>query len=107
MDTNWAKLSPSEKLEARFAAWIEAEGVPFATPEARQAYLDRVQMVKDAVQLRKPVRIPVCPNTGFYPFAYAETNSIPYEKIYNLWIIHMYTQIQAYFKYLSRLLRYV
>ncbi len=71
MDTNWAKLSPSEKLEARFAAWIEAEGVPFATPEARQAYLDRVQMVKDAVQLRKPVRIPVCPNTGFYPFAYA------------------------------------
>jgi hypothetical protein len=42
-----------------------------------------------------------------YPFAYAETNSIPYEKIYNLWIIHMYTQIQAYFKYLSRLLRYI
>ena len=42
-----------------------------------------------------------------YPFSYAETNSIPYEKIYNLWIIHMYTQIQAYFKYLRRLLRYV
>jgi hypothetical protein len=42
-----------------------------------------------------------------YPCSYAETNSIPHEKIYNLWIIHMYSQIQAYFKYLSRLLRYV
>ena len=41
-----------------------------------------------------------------YPLTYADTNSIPYEKAYNLWVIHMYTQIQAYFKYLSRLLRY-
>ncbi len=71
MDTNWAKLSPTEKQEARFGAWIEAEGVPFATPEAKQAYQERVQMIKDVVQLRKPERVPVCPNTGFYPFAYA------------------------------------
>ena len=41
-----------------------------------------------------------------YPLTYVDTNSIPYEKVYNLWVIHMYTQIQAYFKYLSRLLRY-
>ena len=71
METNWAKLSPAEKQEARFAAWIAAEGVPFASPEAQQAYQDRVQMIKDVVQLKKPARIPVCPNTGFYPFAYA------------------------------------
>jgi hypothetical protein len=42
-----------------------------------------------------------------YPFIYAETNSIPFEKTYNLWIVHMHSQIQAYFKYLNRLLRYV
>lgn len=71
MDANWAKLSPTQKQEARFAAWIEAEGVPFVSPEAKQAYQERVQMIKDVVQLRKPARIPVCPNTGFYPFAYA------------------------------------
>ena len=45
--------------------------MPFASPEAQQAYQGRVQMIKDVVQLKKPVRIPVCPNTGFYPFAYA------------------------------------
>ena len=42
-----------------------------------------------------------------FPLSYAENHSIPFEKTYNLWIIHMYTQIQTYFKYLSRLLRYI
>ena len=56
----------------------------------------------------------VCRTTGqkdvpalIYPLSYAEKHSIPFEKTYDLWIIHMYTQIQTYFKYLSRLLRYV
>ena len=68
---NWQKMTPDEKMESRFDAWITAEGVEFADPEAKQAYQERVQMVKDVVQLKKPTRIPVAPNTGFYPFAYA------------------------------------
>ena len=56
----------------------------------------------------------VCQSTGqkdvpalIYPLSYTERYSIPFEKTYNLWIVHMNTQIQTYFKYLSRLLRYV
>ncbi len=78
-------LSPREKMESRFAAWLSPEGVPFATPEAEAAYKERVQMVIDVVQLRKPTRVPVMLNTGFYPFAYAgvtaEEAMYDYEKL--------------------------
>ncbi|PWH19235.1 MAG: uroporphyrinogen decarboxylase [Anaerolineae bacterium] len=70
-EVQWNKLSPQEKYEARFKAWMDAEGVPFATPQARQAFQERAQMLKDVIELRKPKRIPVCPIVGFYPFAYA------------------------------------
>jgi hypothetical protein len=42
-----------------------------------------------------------------FPSSYAVRNAIPYEKIYNLWVFHMHTQSQTYFKYLSRLMKYV
>lgn len=71
MDTNWSKLSPSEKLEARFAEWLAPQGLQFAAPEAERDYKERAQMIKDVVQLKKPLRVPVCPIIGFYPFAYA------------------------------------
>ena len=55
----------------------------------------------------------VCRATGqsevpalIYPLSYAEKQSIPFEKIYNLWIIHNHSQFEYYFKYLNRLLRY-
>jgi uroporphyrinogen-III decarboxylase len=71
MDVNWSKLSPTEKLEKRFAEWLAPQGLQFASPEAEHAYKDRIRMVKDVVQLKKPARVPVCPSVGFYPFAYA------------------------------------
>jgi len=60
-----------EKLEAHFQEFMSPPGVQFASPEAEQAYKQRVQMIKDVVQVKKPTRVPVCPTIGFYPFAYA------------------------------------
>jgi hypothetical protein len=60
-----------EKYEARWAELARAEGTEFATTEAEQGFRERVQMLKHVVELRKPKRVPVCPNIGFYPFAYA------------------------------------
>lgn len=34
----WPELSPEEKLERRFEAWLSAEGIDFATPEAEEVY---------------------------------------------------------------------
>lgn len=81
MDANWAKLTPAEKLEARFSAWLSPEGMQFAGPEAESDYKTRVQMIKDTVQVKKPVRVPVCPTVGFYPFAYAGVT--PEEAMYD------------------------
>jgi len=42
-----------------------------------------------------------------YPFSYVEKNSITSEKEYYLWVFHMHSQSQTYFKYTSRLMKYV
>ncbi len=71
MEKQWNQLTPEEKLQERARQWKFPGGLQFASPEVERAYQNRVQMLLDAVQLRKPERIPVCPSAGFYPFAYA------------------------------------
>ncbi len=43
-----------------------------------------------------------------FPLSYAEENGLPTEKVYHLWAFHtVHGNNQAYYKYLSRLTRYV
>jgi len=44
--------------------------------------------------------------TLLYPAAFADEQKIPYEKIYNLWILNLQYS-DPYFKYLGRLLRFI
>ncbi len=67
----WAKLTPDQKLEERFKAFVSPANLKFATPEAEKNYKSNVQRIKDAIQLKKPDRVPVVPNVGFYPAKYA------------------------------------
>jgi hypothetical protein len=67
----WQQMTPAGKFEVRAGHWQSPEGVQFASPDVEQAYRQRVGMLIDAIRLRKPARIPVCPQPGFYPFAYA------------------------------------
>ncbi|MCB0212001.1 MAG: uroporphyrinogen decarboxylase [Anaerolineae bacterium] len=66
---NWAKLSAQERRDARFASWM-APDFEFATPEAAQAYQQRIQMIKDVTDLKIPERVPVIPWIGAYPATY-------------------------------------
>jgi len=43
---NWNKLTPRERMEARFQSWSSPQ-IQFASPEAEQRYKQRIQMVKD------------------------------------------------------------
>lgn len=62
----------AEKQEARFETWLSGEGIPFVSQDAREAYRERINLIKDAIQLeRTPRRIPICPSAGFYPMEYA------------------------------------
>jgi uroporphyrinogen-III decarboxylase len=68
---NWNKMSAEEKYQARMAAWLEARDVQFATPEAAKAYRERIQRFRDALELKKPDRVPITLMVGFFPARYA------------------------------------
>jgi uroporphyrinogen-III decarboxylase len=66
----WQKLSPTEKYNERIKAWKYPD-IKFASKAVEQAYQQRVQMLVDAIELKKPERVPVGLNAGFYPFWYS------------------------------------
>lgn len=78
---NWEKLTPDEKYEARMAAWMSADGIEFASPEAERRYHERAQRFKDAVALRKPDRVPLRLAIGSYLAPYAGIT--PYDLMYD------------------------
>ena len=57
---NWDKLTPEERFEKRFEVWQNPD-VEFASDAVKAEYQERVQMFKDAVQLKKPSRPPIAP----------------------------------------------
>jgi hypothetical protein len=74
MDERWTRVNPEaeEKQERKFAAWLSGEGIPFGKDGAREAFQERVTLLKDAIQMKKaPRRVPVCPSAGFFPIQYA------------------------------------
>jgi hypothetical protein len=78
---DWDRLSSSERREARFAAWMSTAGKEFATDAARATYTERVQRVKDIVDLKTPDRVPLLPFIGGYFANYAGIT--PYEVMYD------------------------
>ena len=56
---NSTKLSPAERFDARFDDWMSAPGIQFASPDIARAYQERTQLFKDAIQLKKPKRVPI------------------------------------------------
>ena len=70
-----------QRQEERFRIWHVGEGIAFVDGEAETAYMERVTLIKDAIQLRKrPARIPVCPSAGFFPIEYS--GATMYEAMY-------------------------
>jgi len=65
------EVALSEKFIERAHQWKASEGTQFASPEVQQAYQRRVQLFIDAIALKKPERVPVHINAGFFPLSYA------------------------------------
>lgn len=85
---NWDKLTPDERFDARMKVWREP-GVEFASADARQKYEERVDMIRDAVQLKKPKRVPVAPWIGLFPGLDAGLNAretyYDFDKLFDAW----------------------
>src|SRR3990172_12376249 len=63
-------LSPDEKMDRRFDAWLAAEGISFASKEAERDYKARVKRFADAIRLKKPDRVPLNPSFGGFAAGY-------------------------------------
>ena len=87
MEKEWEELSPDERQEDLFERWLSPLGVEFASPQAEKAYKERVNRLKDAIQLKKlPDRVPVLPILSFFPAFYGgitpQEAMYDYDKLY-------------------------
>jgi hypothetical protein len=67
MFDGWHLLDWQERRQRRFQRWLGARNVQFVDDAARQAYTGRVQLLIDAITLKKPARVPVTANVQFFP----------------------------------------
>jgi uroporphyrinogen-III decarboxylase len=86
---NWSALSWQEKREARFKKWLEAPGVTFNTPEAKEKYQERVTRFIKVIKLEEPDRVPVILPAGYLPATYAGYSlkevMYDYQKLADAW----------------------
>jgi hypothetical protein len=69
-EISWHSLSPDEKLQQRIQAWLSPPDVRFVSPQAEADYKARATRLLDAMQLRKPERVPIVPSLGGLAAAY-------------------------------------
>ena len=74
-------MSANEKREELFKRWLSPEGVKFVDEKAEKAYKERVTRIKDAIEMKKPDRVPVFPIIGFFPAYYVGLT--PYDMMYD------------------------
>jgi hypothetical protein len=65
-EKTWTDMTSDERLAGRIEKWRNP-GIQFASPQAEADYKARVDRVVAAIELRKPDRVPVRLNTGFWP----------------------------------------
>ena len=66
MFDGWDELSWEQRRERRFQKWLDAPGVEFADDSVREEYRGRVQLLMDAITLKRPARVPVTAWSGFF-----------------------------------------
>ena len=85
---NWDKMTPEERFEKRFDVWQNPD-VEFASDAVKAEYQERVQMFKDAVQLKKPSRPPIAPWIALFPGLdaglTAKETYYDFDKLYDAW----------------------
>lgn len=91
MKKRWMEISENsvQKQEKCFETWLLAENIPFADLGAEALYKERVTLYRDAIQMKIPKRIPVCPSAGSFPIEYAGISwyeaMYDYEKLAMAW----------------------
>ncbi len=89
MDPSTSPLTPEAKRQQRIAEWLDTEPIPFVSPQAEKAYLERGRRLIDAYLKKVPDRVPVLVNVGSIPaYTYGldyRTVSYDYELLLKTW----------------------
>ena len=85
---NWNELTPDQRFAARMQVWKDP-AVEFASDAVKREYQDRVQMFRDAIELRKPSRVPIAPWIALFPGfdagLTARETYYDFDKLYDAW----------------------
>ena len=81
MEKKWEEMSADERREELFSRFLSPEGVAFVSPESEMAYKERATRIKDAIDMKKPDRVPIFPFVGLFPALYARLT--PQEVMYD------------------------
>lgn len=81
LQENNPPLSPQEKREQRFQAFLNPQGIAFTSPEAEAAYKRRAKRLVDFYAIRESDRVPVSASFGSIPaYEYgADYRSVSYD----------------------------
>ncbi len=76
MEKKWEEMSPDEKQAVQFKKLLtpkdpEGNDLKFQSSEAEAAYKGSISRIRDAIQLKRPDRVPVIIFPGMYPVNYA------------------------------------
>lgn len=68
---DWDTLDWRERRQLRFERWRSAPGIQFIDDAVKKDFQDRVQLLIDVVDLKKPARVPVTTSAGYYVGKYS------------------------------------
>ena len=74
MEKEWSTMTREEKREERFRRWISPE-TEFESPEAADAYKERVTRLSRALLLEEPDRVPVILPAGIVGLSHDSSSS--------------------------------
>jgi len=81
MAKEWEEMTPTEKRADLDGKWLSPPQAEYSSAEAEKAYKERVQRMLDAINMKKPDRVPVVPMAGFFG-AYI-SGLTPYDVMYD------------------------
>lgn len=81
MEKTWEQMTPEERKSDLVSKWLSPPGAKYESPAAEKAYKDRVQRILDAMNLKKPDRVPIFPMFGFFAAYYS--GYTPYDVMYD------------------------
>jgi uroporphyrinogen-III decarboxylase len=81
MEKKWEEMTANERRDSLIQKWLSPADVKYVSAEAEKAYQARVKRIVDAVEMKKPDRVPVFPMTGFFAAYYA--GNTPHDVMYD------------------------